>query len=289
MLDRAIPEAQAAAAKAAKAAAAAAAAENGDAGATNGSDPKPADRAPAQQPTGRVSTAAPVTRHAPDPMPATAPAAPASTGKHRDEHTVAAQPSAAIPALPAAPAVSTPAGQSPQADPAGAQAAATPAAPATPNVAPAAPAYPGSFRAEHTDAPARQSSPGVAGQHRQEHAVTPEPSPPMVPALASLPVPHGWPVAPTATAPTATAPTATAAQPPADAARHAAPDPGPALEQTQPGRPYVGHGTAEPSDGPRAQPMRIPPRDPEPSDVPGPSQVPLEEQDPHIAPPRRYP
>jgi cell division septum initiation protein DivIVA len=294
MLNRAIPEAQAAAAKAAKAAAAAAAAENGDAGATNGSDSNPADRASAQQPSGRASAAAPATGQLPPSAPATEPAAPASTGKHRDEDTVAAQRPAAIPALPAAPAVSTPAGQpspgdpaSPgphRAEPAGAQATATPAAPATPDVSPAAPAYPGNFRAEHTGAqataePARQSSPGVAGQHWQAHAATPQPSPPMVPALASLPVPHGWPVAPTSTA----------AQPPADAARHATPDPGPAPEQTQPGRPYVGHGTAEASDGPRAQPMRIPPRDPEPSDVPGPSHVPLEEQDPHIARPRRYP
>jgi hypothetical protein len=43
------------------------------------------------------------------------------------------------------------------------------------------------------------------------------------------------------------------------------------------------------TDGPRAQPMRIPPRDTEPPDVPGPSRVPPEEQDQQIAPPRRYP
>jgi hypothetical protein len=58
------------------------------------------------------------------------------------------------------------------------------------------------------------------------------------------------------------------------------------LEQAEPGLADLG---LVPPDGTRAQPMRIPPRDPEASDVPGPSRVPPEEQDQQVAPPRRYP
>jgi cell division septum initiation protein DivIVA len=94
-------------------------------------------------------------------------------------------------------------------------------------------------------------------------------NPPSLPALA---VPPGWPVQPGSFS----APQMGAAQP----------MPGAALEQAQSGLADPG---LVPTDGTRAQPMRIPPRDLEASDVPGPSRVPVEEQDQQIAPPRRYP
>jgi hypothetical protein len=103
------------------------------------------------------------------------------------------------------------------------------------------------------------------GQHRAEQPL----APPSLPALA---VPPGWPVQPGSFS----APQMGAAQP----------MPGAALEQAQSGLADPG---LVPTDGTRAQPMRIPPRDLEASDVPGPSRVPVEEQDQQIAPPRRYP
>jgi hypothetical protein len=80
-------------------------------------------------------------------------------------------------------------------------------------------------------------------------------------------VPPGWPIQPGALA----VPQVGAAEP---------------LDQAQSGLADLG---LVPADGPRAQPMRIPPRDPETSDVPGPSRIPVEEQDQQVAPPRRYP
>jgi cell division septum initiation protein DivIVA len=141
------------------------------------------------------------------------------------------------------------------------------AAPSTPDT----PADPGGqHRADHTGAPyapsaAEQFSPG---QHNVEQL-----SPPALPAVA---VPPGWPVQPGSFL----APQVGTAEPMRPA------DPGTVLEQAQPGLADLGLVAA---DGPRAQPMRIPPRDPEVSDVPGPSRVPPEEQDQEIAPPRRYP
>jgi hypothetical protein len=119
--------------------------------------------------------------------------------------------------------------------------------------------------------PAASVSPDTAaitepgGQHRAEQPL----APPSLPALA---VPPGWPVQPGSF--------------PAPQMGAAEPMPGAVLEQTQSGLAELG---LVPTDGPRAQPMRIPPRDPEASDVPGPSRVPVEEQDQQVAPPRRYP
>jgi hypothetical protein len=89
-------------------------------------------------------------------------------------------------------------------------------------------------------------------------------------------VPPGWPVQPGAI------PVAQLATP--EVVRHV--DAGSALEQPRSGLAELGLIT---TDTPRAQPMRIPPRDLESSDVPGPSRIPAEEQDQQIAPPRRYP
>ena len=94
-------------------------------------------------------------------------------------------------------------------------------------------------------------------------------APPSLPALA---VPPGWPVQPGSI--------------PAPQLGLAEPMPGSALEQTQSGLADLGLAA---TDGPLAPPMRIPPRDPDVSDVPGPSRIPVEEQDQQIAPPRRYP
>lgn len=148
--------------------------------------------------------------------------------------------------------------QAPLAFGSGAVPAETPAHPDTPVTAPAEPG--GQHWAGYAGAP---QVPYAAEQPGQYHAEQP-PSPPALPALA---VPPGWPVQPGSIA----APQLGAAEP---------------LEQTQSGLADLG---LVPTDGPRAQPMRIPPRDPEASDVPGPSRVPPEEQEQQVAPPRRYP
>jgi hypothetical protein len=123
---------------------------------------------------------------------------------------------------------------------------------------PAPPAGPPSPTPRATADPAATSAP------QAEH-VTAQLAPPTLPALASLPVPKGWPVAPGSVP---------------------APPAGSALEQSQPG---LAGGTPGAGDSPRAQPMRVPPRDPESPDIPGPSRIPQGEQETQIAPPRRYP
>jgi cell division septum initiation protein DivIVA len=170
------------------------------------------------------------------------------------------------------PAAQQPAGGAPAAPtgpdlPAHLPATAAPAEPAeatfSPDTSVTSPADPGGqHRAEHTWSSQLPSAAEQFAPHGH-HAEQP-PAPPALPALA---VPPGWPVQPGSFA----APQLGAAEP---------------LEQTQPGPADLG---LVPTDGPRAQPMRIPPRDPEASDVPGPSRVPPEEQDQQVAPPRRYP
>jgi cell division septum initiation protein DivIVA len=123
-------------------------------------------------------------------------------------------------------------------------------------------------------APAEPESPAMVipepvGQQRADQPL----APPSLPAIA---VPPGWPVQPGSFL----APQMGLAEP-----VHLA-DTSPALEPAQSGLADLG---LVPTDGPRAQPMRIPPREAEAGDVPGPSRVPLEEQDQQIAPPRRYP
>ncbi len=137
----------------------------------------------------------------------------------------------------------------------------------------AAPA--GSPQAEFAAAQLEPSS--AAGQLHLEHGTGLQLPPPTLPARAPLAVPAGWPVPPTSF------PTRPAG---AAEALHPAADQGTLLEQTQPGLADLG---LAPSDTQRAQPMRIPPSDPEASDVPGPSRIPIEEQDQQVAPPRRYP
>jgi cell division septum initiation protein DivIVA len=106
-------------------------------------------------------------------------------------------------------------------------------------------------------------------QHRAEQPLAP-------PALPAVAVPPGWPVQPGSFL----APRMGLVEP------TSLPDPNPVPEPAQSGLADLGLVA---TDGPRAQPMRIPPRDTEPPDVPGPSRVPPEEQDQQIAPPRRYP
>ncbi len=143
MLDQAIPEARAAAEAAAAAASAATAAARGHVGSMNESDPKPPDRAPAQQPPGGASTVAPPIQPAHAPSTSNpSPAAPASTGQHRAEHAVAHQLPVPTPSVPA-PSVPTP---------------------AEPNAQPS----PGAAVAGHSS----------AGQQRGEHTVAPQLSPP---------------------------------------------------------------------------------------------------------------
>jgi cell division septum initiation protein DivIVA len=168
-----------------------------------------------------------------------------------------------MPAAQDAPAAAAPVDRMPQSPGSGTAPSEPAVAPFSPDSSATAPADPGGqHQAEHTGTPqvtsmAEQFS---VGQHRAEQ----QPAPPALPALA---VPPGWPVQPGAFP----APQVGAAEP---------------LEQTQSGLADLG---LVPTDGTRAQPMRIPPRDPEASDVPGPSRVPPEEQDQQIAPPRRYP
>jgi cell division septum initiation protein DivIVA len=168
-----------------------------------------------------------------------------------------------------APAATAPIDQMPPGSGPGAAPAATTLSPDAPGTAPADPG--GQHRAEHTEPP---QVPAMAEQFTPaQHHAEQQPAPPALPALA---VPPGWPVQPGAFP----APQVDTAEPMRPA------DPGTLLEQTEPGPADLG---LVPTDGPRAQPMRIPPRDSEASDVPGPSRVPPEEQDQQVAPPRRYP
>ncbi|MHA6620140.1 hypothetical protein [Pseudonocardia sp. DLS-67] len=120
------------------------------------------------------------------------------------------------------------------------------------------------------------------GPQRVEHTTSSQvPSavqhaPLAAPGLPALAVPPGWPVQPGSLQ----ASQVGAAEPvrPVEA--------GTVIEQTASG---LGDLGLVGGDAPRAQPMRIPPREAEASDVPGPSRVPVEEQDQQIAPPRRYP
>lgn len=107
------------------------------------------------------------------------------------------------------------------------------------------------------------------GRHGVEQLL----APPSLPAVA---VPPGWPVQPGSIL----APQMGVVEPMRLA------DPNPAREQAQSGLADLGLVA---TDGPLAQPMRIPPREADAADVPGPSRVPAEEQDQQIAPPRRYP
>jgi hypothetical protein len=163
---------------------------------------------------------------------------------------------------------SEPAGQHPPAQQ-------PPAAPApqqavvqqTPHAPPADGMPPGSgSAATHVEPAASPETPAMvgaeAGSRQQAGQLL---HPPSLPALA---VPPGWPVQP------GSIPVAEVAAPEL------------VHEQTQTGLAELGLVT---TDTPRAQPMRIPPRDPEVAEVPGPSRVPPEEHDQQVAPPRRYP
>jgi predicted nucleic acid-binding Zn-ribbon protein len=175
---------------------------------------------------------------------------------------------------------STPAAQSPAQQPPSQQTAPEQAAPQQTASQQAAEPVDGdslgsaSAHAEIAATPASPAAPAMVdaepgGQHGAERPLPP-------PALPALAVPPGWPVQPGAI------PVAQLATP--EVVRHV--DAGSALEQPRSGLAELGLIT---TDTPRAQPMRIPPRDLESSDVPGPSRIPAEEQDQQIAPPRRYP
>ncbi|TQM38723.1 hypothetical protein [Pseudonocardia cypriaca] len=162
----------------------------------------------------------------------------------------------------------TPAQQPPSQQPAPEQAASQQAAPQQ-AAQPVDGDSPGSAPAQ-AESPAAPAMAGAepGGRHEAEQPLPP----PVLPALA---VPPGWPVQP------GSIPVAQLASP--ELVRHV--DAGSALEQPRSGLAELGLIT----DTPRAQPMRIPPRDLESSDVPGPSRIPAEEQDQQVAPPRRYP
>jgi hypothetical protein len=255
LLGREVPEARAAAAKAAAAGAGA-----DDAGSTRPSSPNPPDQAPAQQPT--HGPPAPAGQYPPVPVPV--------TGQSQGSTLIAASAFTGAPQLPASiPSVPAPAHSTPAAAPGTAAASA----------GEHGPEHPGTPRHSASLPPATRDTAPTGRQHG-EPAGAPRLSPPEVPALATLPVPQGWPISPGPFP---------AGQVGASEPAHAAPDAGPVPEQAQPKLDDAGPGRPYASDGSRAQPMRIPPRDPESSDVPSPSHIPPDEQDPQIAPPRRYP
>jgi cell division septum initiation protein DivIVA len=238
---------------------AAAGAGNGDAGATSPSTPNPPDQAPAQQPTDGAQ--GPAVQSPPVPVPA--------TGQSQGS-TPMAPAFAGVPQLPPSiPSVPAQAHSTPAAAPGAAAASAGEHGPEQPGT----PRHP-------TSLPPATRDMAPTGQQRGEQAGAPRLSAPEVPALATLPVPQGWQIPPG---------TFPAGQAAASEPAHAAPDGGPVPEPAQPRLDDAGPGRPYTSDGSRAQPMRIPPRDPESSDVPSPSHIPPDEQDPQIAPPRRYP
>ncbi|WP_345606540.1 hypothetical protein [Pseudonocardia adelaidensis] len=164
-------------------------------------------------------------------------------------------------------------------------------APAAPQVAAAPsdqpPAGSGSGTAPAAPLPAEAPAP-AATEPGTQHAVEPAGSPQLpvastdqhaplsAPALPALAVPPGWPVQPGSPQP----PDGGAAEPVRSA------EPGTVEQSLSGGLADLGLVTG---DAHRAQPMRIPPREAEAPNVPGPSRVPLGEQDQQIAPPRRYP
>jgi cell division septum initiation protein DivIVA len=249
LLGRAVPEARAAAG-----------AGDGDAGATSPSTPNPPGPAAAQQPSDGAP--APAGQYPPVPVPA--------TGQSQGSTPIAAPAFAGVPQLPPSiPSVPAPAHSTPAAAPGAAAASAGEHGPENSGT----PRHP-------TSLPPATRDMAPTGQQRGEQASAPRLSSPEVPALATLPAPQGWQVAPGAFP---------VGQAGVSEAAHAAPEGGPAPEPAQPRLDDAGPGRPYASDGSRAQPMRIPPRDPESSDVPSPSHIPPDEQDPQIAPPRRYP
>jgi cell division septum initiation protein DivIVA len=163
----------------------------------------------------------------------------------------------------AVPATAEPATAEPAAEPATAVPAASNGASNGASAAAAAHAADTGSPAIPTPGTPAQSEPAATDTPPREHNGEQPLSAPALPAVAA---PPGWPVQP---------------GPQPEAA-----EPGTVLEQTATGLADLGLvGT----DTTRAQPMRIPPRDTEAPEVPGPSRVPVDEQDPEVAPPRRYP